>query len=307
MLGAPKVKDGARLFGLRLFVRLHHFRRRHGYLLGALAHARISVGRAAAAAAGREDRARAGCHGRRLGVSVCADRHERQAQPGANCGRCRTGFCAISCSPCRAWRKWRRWAASSGSTRSTSIPTKLQAYNIPIIESGGGGARRQQRCRRPAGGDSAAREYMVRGRGYAQVDGRHRQHRAERISAAACRSACGMSGSVALGPGYAARHRRSGTAQGEAVSGIVVMRQGENALEVIERVKAKLQGDRAGAAAGREDGHRLRPLGADPALDRQPEAHADRRVDHRRARDPDFPVALSRARSFRCSPFRSRS
>ena len=35
---------------------------------------------------------------------------------------------------------------------------------------------------------------------------------------------------------------------GDVVAGIVVMRQGENALDVIERVKAKLQGDRARAA-----------------------------------------------------------
>ena len=48
--------------------------------------------------------------------------------------------------------------------------------------------------------------------------------------------------------------------QGEVVSGIVVMRQGENALRVIERVKAKLKEIEPGLPAGREDGHHLRPL-----------------------------------------------
>ena len=43
--GRAEGEGRARLFGLRLFVRLHHFRRRHGYLLGALAHAR-SISRA---------------------------------------------------------------------------------------------------------------------------------------------------------------------------------------------------------------------------------------------------------------------
>ncbi len=38
--------------------------------------------------------------------------------------------------------------------------------------------------------------------------------------------------------------------QGEVVSGIVVMRQGENALRVIERVKAKLKEIEPGLPAG---------------------------------------------------------
>ena len=51
---------------------------------------------------------------------------------------------------------------------------------------------------------------------------------------------------------------------GEAVSGIVVMRQGENALDVIDRVKAKIKEIEPGLPAGREDRPGLRPLGADP-------------------------------------------
>ena len=66
-------------------------------------------------------------------------------------------------------------------------------------------------------------------------------------------------GTVTLGPDM-----RRGIADlngtGDAVAGIIVMRQGENALQVIERVKAKLKEIEPGAAAGREDRHHLRPL-----------------------------------------------
>ena len=50
--------------------------------------------------------------------------------------------------------------------------------------------------------------------------------------------------------------------QGDVVGGIVVMRQGENALNVIERVKAKLAELKPSLPAGRGGGHHLRPLGA---------------------------------------------
>ncbi len=83
------------------------------------------------------------------------------------------------------------------------------------------------------------REYMVRGRGYARS-----VSDLERVSLGV--TAAGVPilvrdvGSVTLGPDI-----RRGIAdlngEGETVSGIVVMRQGENALRVIERVKAKLK------------------------------------------------------------------
>ena len=107
----------ARLFGLRLLLRLHHFRRRHRHLLGALAHAGIPLQDSAAPAAGREDRAGAGRHRRGLGLSVRAGGHLRAHTTWRSCARSRTGFCATSCRPCRAWRKWHRWAASCGNTR----------------------------------------------------------------------------------------------------------------------------------------------------------------------------------------------
>ena len=83
------------------------------------------------------------------------------------------------------------------------------------------------------------REYMVRGRGYARSAGD-----LERVSLGVTAQGVPITvrdvGAVTLGPDL-----RRGIAdldgEGETVSGIVVMRQGENALRVIERVKAKLR------------------------------------------------------------------
>jgi Cu(I)/Ag(I) efflux system membrane protein CusA/SilA len=117
-------------------------------------------------------------------------------------------------------------------------PNRLQAYNIPInrvVEAVRGGNS-------DVGGrlvEFSGAEYMVRGRGYARS--------ADDIgSIALTASADGVPvrvrdvGTVALGPDL-----RRGVSdldgKGEAVSGIVVMRQGENALAVIERVKEKLR------------------------------------------------------------------
>ncbi len=101
------------------------------------------------------------------------------------------------------------------------------------------------------------REYMVRGRGYARSP-------ADLESLSLAVSASGVPilvrdvGTVTLGPDI-----RRGVAdldgRGEVVSGIIVMRQGENALKVIERVKAKLKEIGARSAGRREDRHHVRP------------------------------------------------
>ncbi|MFB3814201.1 MAG: efflux RND transporter permease subunit [Terriglobales bacterium] len=117
-------------------------------------------------------------------------------------------------------------------------PNRLQAYGIPIsrvVEAVRGGNSE-------VGGrlvEFGGTEYMVRGRGYAQsLD--------DFANIALTASETGTAirvkdvGQVSLGPDL-----RRGVADlngvGDVVSGIVVMRQGENALEVIDRVKAKLK------------------------------------------------------------------
>jgi Cu(I)/Ag(I) efflux system membrane protein CusA/SilA len=95
----------------------------------------------------------------------------------------------------------------------------------------------------------AGREYMVRGRGYVRTP--------EDLSSAVLRSSNGTPvrlgevAKVTLGPEL----RRGLTdldGQGDVVGGIVLMRQGENALSIIEAVKAKLEQVKSGLPEGVE-------------------------------------------------------
>jgi Cu(I)/Ag(I) efflux system membrane protein CusA/SilA len=117
-------------------------------------------------------------------------------------------------------------------------PNRLRTFNLPIskvIEAVRGGNN-------DVGGrlvEMTGVEYMVRGRGYAKSA-------ADIGDIVLARNEGGVPvrvrdvGDVTLGPDI-----RRGVADldgtGDTVAGIVVMRQGENALDVIERVKAKLK------------------------------------------------------------------
>ena len=126
-------------------------------------------------------------------------------------------------------------------------PNKLQSFNIPIgkvvdaVRSGNN----------DVGGrlvEFSGAEYMVRGRGYAQstddigkiVLAKNQSGIPVRISDV---------GNVTLGPDI-----RRGVADwngtGETVAGIVIMRQGENALQLIDRVKQKLHDIEGGLPPG---------------------------------------------------------
>jgi Cu(I)/Ag(I) efflux system membrane protein CusA/SilA len=116
-------------------------------------------------------------------------------------------------------------------------PTRLQAYGIPInrvVEAVRGGNSE-------AGGrllEFGGTEYMVRGRGYA-ASVRDFENIVLTASDTGTPIRVKDIGQVVLGPDL-----RRGVSdldgKGEVVSGIVIMRQGENALQVIDRVKAKL-------------------------------------------------------------------
>ena len=152
MLGAPKVKDVRGFSRFRLLLRLHHLRRRHRHLLGALAHAGVSLEDPAAPAAGRADGTRAGCDRRRLGVSVCAGRHDRQHNL-AELRSLQDWFLRYHLQVragrggSRAARRLR--AAVSGQRRSQPA-ARLTAFRSRKVVDGG--ARRQQRRRRAPGG-----------------------------------------------------------------------------------------------------------------------------------------------------------
>lgn len=126
-------------------------------------------------------------------------------------------------------------------------PNRLQALNIPI----GKVADAVRAGNNDVGGrlvELSGAEYMVRGRGYVKAAAD-----IERIVLATNENGVpvrvGDVGTVTLGPDI-----RRGVADwngtGDVVSGIVVMRQGENALAVIERVKAKLREIQPGLPKG---------------------------------------------------------
>jgi len=132
-------------------------------------------------------------------------------------------------------------APLGGFTRQYQVnvdPNKLRAYGIPIqkvVEAVRGGNAEVGGRLMEFGGA----EYMVRGRGYARSIQDFEQIvllPGEKGTPIRVKDV----GQVVLGPDL-----RRGVAdldgQGEAVSGIVVMREGQNALEVIDRVKAKLK------------------------------------------------------------------
>jgi copper/silver efflux system protein len=117
-------------------------------------------------------------------------------------------------------------------------PNRLQAYSISI----GTVAEAVRRGNTESGGrliEFGGTEYNIRGRGYARSVADFAD-----IVVSATPNGTPIRikdlGDVTLGPDI-----RRGVAEydgrGEAVSGIVVMRQGQNALNVIKRVKAKLE------------------------------------------------------------------
>ena len=117
-------------------------------------------------------------------------------------------------------------------------PNRLQAYGIPINRV----VEAVRRGNTEVGGrliEFGGTEYMIRGRGYARSI---RDFESIVLSASESGTPIRIKdiGQVVLGPDI-----RRGIAdldgKGEVVSGIVIMRQGQNALDVIERVKAKIK------------------------------------------------------------------
>src|SRR5512142_2261706 len=119
----------------------------------------------------------------------------------------------------------------------TVNPNALASYKIPLETV----IQAVKRGNNDVGGrliELSGREYMVRGRGYVKsiADIENLVLRADSGTPVKIKDVA----TVSLGP-----EMRRGIAdldgQGDVVGGIVVMRQGENALNVINRVKAKLE------------------------------------------------------------------
>src|SRR6201993_4241441 len=140
-------------------------------------------------------------------------------------------------------------ASLGGFTQQYQInvdPNRLRSYGIPIL--------RVTDAVRSGNSETGARllefggaEYMIRGRGYVKS----RQDIEDVVLTNQNGTPIRIKdvGEVVLGPDI-----RRGTADldgsGEVVSGIVVMREGSNALEVIDRVKARLKEIQSGMPEG---------------------------------------------------------
>jgi Cu(I)/Ag(I) efflux system membrane protein CusA/SilA len=130
----------------------------------------------------------------------------------------------------------------------TVDPTKLRAYNIPLARV----AQVIRESNRDVGGrviEMAEAEYMVRGRGYlrGRADIEQLVVKSDKGTPVLIRDIA----RVELGPD----ERRGLTelnGEGEVVSGIVMARYGQNALEVIHNLKAKIEEVKSGLPAGVE-------------------------------------------------------
>jgi Cu(I)/Ag(I) efflux system membrane protein CusA/SilA len=117
-------------------------------------------------------------------------------------------------------------------------PEKLHAYGLSLADVTGA----IRRSNSDVGGrviEMSGREYFVRGRGYVKDLGDLRQVALGVDKRTGTPIRVGDVGTVMFGPDI----RRGVTeldGEGEAVGGTIVMRYGENALHVIERVQAKL-------------------------------------------------------------------
>ena len=166
------------------------------------------------------------------------------------CMPIRTGTCVITCGPFRVWRKLLRLAGYASQYQVNLDPNRLRAYGIPVS--------RVVEAVREGNSESSGRllefggtEYMVRGRGYA----RSLEDFANiplSVSETGSQIRIKDVGQVGMGPDL-----RRGLADldgmGEVVSGIVVMRNGENALECHQPRESEDQRNRAGTSGGRED------------------------------------------------------
>jgi Cu(I)/Ag(I) efflux system membrane protein CusA/SilA len=141
-------------------------------------------------------------------------------------------------------------APIGGYTRQYQVnldPNRLRAYGIPVsrvVEAVRGGNNESSGRLLEFGGT----EYMVRGRGYARSI-EDFENIPLSVSETGSQIRIRDVGQVVIGPDI-----RRGLANldgtGDVVSGIVVMRSGENALDVIDRVKAKIKEIEPGFPSG---------------------------------------------------------
>jgi len=130
----------------------------------------------------------------------------------------------------------------------TVDPAKLRAYGVTLDEV----VARIRDSNADVGGrvvEMAGREYYVRGRGYVQALGDLEKVALRASGPGGVPVLVRDVGQVRFGPDIR-RGLLEWNGEGEAVGGIVVMRYGENALQVIDRVKEKIEELRPGLPEG---------------------------------------------------------
>ena len=133
-------------------------------------------------------------------------------------------------------------------------PNKLFSYGIPRLDGHRARARQHQRSRRRRAGDERRRVHGPRTwlSSFACGSWRMSRRDQERHAGAGARS-----GHRGVRAGHS-RGAADWNGEGETVGGIVVMRYGMNALNVIDGVKAKFAADRTVTAAwGRDRDRRM--------------------------------------------------
>ena len=131
----------------------------------------------------------------------------------------------------------------------TVDPNRLQSYRISIMEA----IEAVRKSNDEVGGrliEWAGTEFMVRGKGYVKSVA-DLEKIVVRANEQGTPVLLGDVASISLGP-QIRRGLLDFNGRGDAVGGIVVMRHGENALEVIRRVKAKLAAMKASLPEGVE-------------------------------------------------------
>ena len=166
-------------------------------------------------------------------------------------------------------------------------PNKLLGYGIPLSDV----VAKIKDSNADVGGKTfevATTEYYVRGRGYIKSieDIENIPLKVENGTPIYVKNV----GTVHLG-GDIRRGVAELDGKGETVGGIVVMRYGENALNVIDGVKKKLEDDQRLVPAGRESRADLRSQHADPEFHLHPAMEIARGKHRRRARLRDFSLA----------------
>jgi len=157
-------------------------------------------------------------------------------------------------------------------------PNKLRAYGITLQEV----ADAVRDSNNDVGGrilELSQREYYVRGRGYIQISPASRRSPCARQVREERQFLVRDVASVRFGPEIR-RGLLEWNGEGESVGGIVIMRYGENALDVIDRVKKKVEELKAGFPEGVEFAV-LRPFRSHRAFDYNTQARAPRRSHHR--------------------------